>query len=107
MESQPQPEHPVTHLELLVELRVMQKELSTIRDALDRAFNGSASEIKELKLENRDLRMALDVVRIRMGQVVAISALLALVLPLLITMTTPRVQFGSHTHTMEQGNEGN
>lgn len=90
----PEP-HQVTHVDLLVELRVMQKELQQIRDALDRVTNSQAQEIKDLKAEIKDVRGQHDDLRIRMGQVLAVSALLALVLPIVVTASSPRVQFGA------------
>lgn len=90
-----QHEPAITHLELLVELRVMQKELSTIKDSIDKVTGGHAQEIKDLKgaielLKNENGRM-----RVQMGQIFAVSALLALLLPILINTASPRVQFGS------------
>lgn len=89
----------VTHLELLVELRVMQKELSTIKDSIDKVTGGHAQEIKDLKAAIDSLKNENGRLRVQMGQVFAVSALLALLLPILITATSPRVQFGSQQTT--------
>jgi hypothetical protein len=90
MEQEP----PVTHVELLVQLRLMQQELKTIRDAINNVTSGHDKEIEEIKGELKTLKSENEGLKIRMGQVMAISAVLTLVIPFAVTAASPRLEFG-------------
>jgi len=85
-------QHPPTHWHLLLELRVMQKEMSTLNTAITASME-----------THKSLREDIDVLKIRVAQGVIIAVVTAFVLPILINMSNPRIHFQSSPTT--SGNE--
>jgi hypothetical protein len=105
-------QHPPTHWHLLLELRVMQKEMGTLNTAITASMETHKSlreDIDALKISTasmetlKSLREDIDALKIRVAQGVIIAVVTAFVLPILITMSNPRIHFQSSPTT--SGNE--
>ena len=84
---------------LVVAIKVMQRELETMNERIGRVADSHDEQIKELKEENKTRDKDIQNLKIRVGQVMAISGLLALILPIIITSINPRVHFDSSPTT--------
>lgn len=95
-----QPDKVISHVDLLVEIRVLQNDLDTIKKAIDKVTDTQTEEIKTLKSDIKDIKNENVNLKVRMGQVLAISGLLALVFPVLINVVFPQVR-ENHSHPYE------
>lgn len=77
-------QHPPTHWHLLLELRVMQKEIGTLNTAITASIE-----------THRSLRADIDALKIRVAQGVIIAVITAFIVPILIDMSNPRIHFQS------------
>lgn len=92
----------VTHVDLLVAIRLMQREMETVSETIGRVANTHDREIEALKKENKDQDEKIEDLKIKNAVVVAISGILAIVIPLVITALEPQLRFG---HSSSQSTE--
>ena len=83
MSEQQFDEHnPPTHWHLLLELRVMAEKLNNVNLAINAALE-----------THNTLKKDIEALKIRVAQGVILAAALAVVLPLIINMTNPKIHF--------------
>lgn len=85
----------ITHVDLLVAIRLMQKELETMAQTIGKVANSHDQEIKELKQENKTRDREIEDLKIRMGQIIVGTAVLAFIIPIIVTALQPQLRFGS------------
>lgn len=95
----------ISHVDLLVEIRVLQNDLDSIKKAIDKVTDTQAEEIKTLREDIKSIKNDHVNLKVRMGQVLAVSGLLALVIPIIINVISPRVEFGHRYPPISQPHE--
>lgn len=91
----------VSHIDLLTELRLLQNELDNIKKAIDKVTNSQAEEIKNLREDMKIIKNENVILKIRMGQIFAVSGLLSLIIPYIINTYT-HVKSENNTHSTMQ-----
>lgn len=84
----------VTHHHLWTELKLLEKELSSIRGSVERIAGDHDRQLQEMRAELKAQAKELGEQRFKLGQVFAVSATLALVVPVVVNSLNPRLQLG-------------
>ena len=88
--SELQPDHP-EYLRLYVAIESMKEQLIYMRKELETLNLNHEKEIDNIKRENKQLTQDVIELRIKAGQVAALSALFAIIIPIIITLLSPKL----------------
>lgn len=82
----------VSHTQLFVAIESMKEQIIYMRKEIERLNANHDKEMEGIKKDNKQLTEDVVELRIRAGQVAALSALFAIIIPIIITLLSPKLQ---------------